>query len=124
MDRDALIDRYLALTRVTLPAMARERGRQWPVRFDHCFQRILLDHVAGGVWYDEIRRPAFRHMTEDQAERAVALAEAIAQGRADLNALNAQSLAWRGKSRGVGKRPSRDMSASCRNGPRQKTLDL
>ncbi|MEO0939086.1 MAG: hypothetical protein AAFY38_13110 [Pseudomonadota bacterium] len=80
-----------------MPDMA--RGRGWPVVNDHCFQRIVLDHVAGGVWYDHIARPAYRHLTADQAARAARLAEDIIAGRADLHALNRQSLSWRGKLR-------------------------
>ena len=40
-DRGALEARWLDLTRRTLPGLSAER--RWPVRFDHCFQRILLD---------------------------------------------------------------------------------
>ena len=87
---------WLALTRDTLPALSRERG--WPVHADHCFQRILLDHACGGRWYDHIAaRPAYRHAGDDVLERAVALAQAVIAGTADLAALNRRSLAWRGK---------------------------
>ncbi len=48
--RKALEQDWLRLTRETLPALALARG--WPVRADHCFQRILLDNVFGGRWYD------------------------------------------------------------------------
>lgn len=99
MEEPDPIARYLSLTRDVLPRMAREPGRRWPVREDHCFQRIVLDHVAGGVWYDHIARPAYKHLTDQQARTAVALAENIAEGRADLAAMNRQSLLWRGKLR-------------------------
>lgn len=91
------VERYRHLTGRVMPDMARARG--WPVVNDHCFQRIVLDHVAGGVWYDHIARPAYKHLTEDQAARAVALSEDIIAARADLAALNRQSLRWRGKAR-------------------------
>lgn len=94
---DDLIAQYLRLTREELPRLARTPGRQWPVREDHCFQRIVLDTICGGVWYDHLERPAYRHLTRDQAAQAVALAQDIAKGRADLAALNQQSLVWRGK---------------------------
>lgn len=95
-DRDALIARYRDLTGRVMPDLARA-GRDWPVVNDHCFQRIVLDHVSGGVWYDHIAKPAYKHLTRDQAAEAVALSEQIIAGRADLRALNAQSLRWRGK---------------------------
>ena len=98
MDRAALEAHWLDLTRRALPALAVARG--WPVGADHCFQRILLDHAVGGRWYDEVAaRPAYRHIALDGLARAVALGEAVAAGDADLDALNAQSLRWRGKAR-------------------------
>ena len=92
--RDAAVRRYLELTRETLPRRAREE--RWVVREDHCFQRIVLDHVAGGRWYDAIARPAYRNLTPQQARDASALAERIdAEGDALLRELNDRSLAWR-----------------------------
>ncbi|MEH3160164.1 MAG: GCN5-related N-acetyltransferase [Sphingomonas taxi] len=89
---------WLELTRVTLPGLAATRG--WPVRADHCFQRILLDAVTGGVWYDAIpQRPAYRHMSGAQLAEAIALARDVIAGVADLRGLNDQSLAWRRKRR-------------------------
>ena len=96
MDRAALEARWLTLTRETLPGLA--TARDWPVRNDHCFQRILLDHAVGGCWYDHVpKRPAYRHLDTERLTAAVALGEAVAAGTADLHALNAQSLRWRGK---------------------------
>lgn len=96
MTRDALEQRWLVLTRETMPALAVSRG--WPVRNDHCFQRILLDAAVGGVWYDAIpKRPAYAHADNALLTRAVELGDAVIDGRADLSALNRQSLAWRGK---------------------------
>lgn len=98
MTRAALEAAWLALTREELPALAAER--RWPVRADHCFQRILLDHAIGGCWYHAIiARPAYRHADDAVLERALALGRAVVAGAADLEALNAESLAWRGKER-------------------------
>jgi hypothetical protein len=94
MDRPALESRWLALTRTDLPQVAAARG--WPIRADHCFQRVLLDHAAGGVWYDHIQgRPAYAHADTALLARAVALGEAALAGTVDLPALNRQSIAWR-----------------------------
>lgn len=96
-DRAALEAEWLRLTRGTLPALARDRPH-WPVRLDHCFQRILLDHATGGRWYDHVAgRPAYRHLPAPALARAVALGHAVAAGEADLAALNRRSLEWRGK---------------------------
>ncbi|SLN50295.1 hypothetical protein [Pseudooctadecabacter jejudonensis] len=96
-DKASRVDRYLTLTRQTLPDSA--RSRDWPVVNDHCFQRIILDHISGGVWYDHINRPAYKNMTDAQLAQAIKLAEDILHGRAYLHAMNRQSLKWRGKLR-------------------------
>lgn len=92
-----LVTRYMVLTKETMPTLARTSHKHWPVWNDHCFQRIVLDAVCGGVWYDHLPRPAYRHLTQDQAATAVALCEKIMSGKVDLEMLNRQSLAWRGK---------------------------
>jgi hypothetical protein len=94
--RAALEADWLHLTRVELPALAASRG--WPVRVDHCFQRILLDHAHDGRWYDHITaRPAYAHATREALARAIATGHAAIAGEIDLHALNRQSLCWRGK---------------------------
>ena len=88
--------RWLDLTQRELPGLAGTRG--WPVRADHCFQRILLDNAFGGVWYDHVSaRPAYIHADPAALARAVALGEAAIAGTVDLAELNRRSLDWRGK---------------------------
>ncbi|MEM1386623.1 MAG: hypothetical protein AAF748_02225 [Pseudomonadota bacterium] len=95
--RDQQVAEYLRLTREVMPQLARADRRDWPVSADHCFQRIVLDNICGGTWYESLRRPAYKHMTSAQANAAVQLCRDIIDGRADLAELNAQSLIWRGK---------------------------
>lgn len=93
-DRAALEAEWLCLTRETLPALA--ASRRWPVRADHCFQRILLDAAVGGVWYDAIAgRPAYRFAPLPLLETAVALGRQAVAGTMDMVASNRRSLAWR-----------------------------
>lgn len=93
-DRAAAEARWLSLTRAALPAVA--DAREWPVRADHCFQRIFLDNACGGVWYDHIDgRPAYASAPRDVLDAAIALAEAALAESADLAELNRRSLAWR-----------------------------
>jgi hypothetical protein len=92
-----LVACYAVMTKETMPELARTTHRHWPVRNDHCFQRIVLDAVCGGVWYDHLARPAYKHFTREQAMQAVSLCGEIIDGKTDLDALNKQSLVWRGK---------------------------
>ena len=93
--KTALIRRYRHLTGTVMPALAKAGSTGWPVRNDHCFQRIVLDAICGGIWYDYIARPAYRHLSIDQASRAVRLCEDILAGKTALTDLNQKSLAWR-----------------------------
>ena len=94
---DDPIMRYIELTKEVMPKMAREKVFQWPVQNDHCFQRIVLDSICNGSWYEHLGRPAYKNLSGDQALKAVKLCEDIISGNADLHALNRQSLIWRGK---------------------------
>ena len=99
VNRRNLVEAYLHLTKKVLPSLAQSGGQDWPISEDHCFQRIVLDTICGGVWYAHLDRPAYKNLTHEQAQRAVDLCREIAAGRADLQQLNNQSLIWRGKSR-------------------------
>ena len=90
-----LVSQYMVLTKEIMPDLARTSHTHWPVRNDHCFQRIVLDAVCGGVWYDHLLRPAYKNLTHDQATDAVDLCNDIISGDSDLSVLNNQSLKWR-----------------------------
>ena len=94
-----IVSRYMTLTKEVMPELARGSHSHWPVRNDHCFQRIVLDVICGGTWYNHIARPAYKHLTRDQAAQAVTLCDRIISGDEDLIQLNRQSLMWRGKLR-------------------------
>ena len=96
-DREKLEADWFALTRETMPGLAAERG--WPVRLDHCFQRILLDNAVGTPWRDVIDPPAYRAAPEEVMRRAIALGRAVIENDEDLSELDRRSLAWRGKLR-------------------------
>ena len=91
------IGEYMHLTKNVMPPLALTAERNWPVREDHCFQRIVLDTICGGVWYQHLERPAYKNLTIEQAQRAVQLCQDIIDGSVDLWQLNRQSLLWRGK---------------------------
>ncbi|CAM3764829.1 hypothetical protein [Polynucleobacter brandtiae] len=54
------IERYLHLTKNVMPILAKTTQTDWPVQNDHCFQRIVLDAICDGPWYDKIIRPAYQ----------------------------------------------------------------
>jgi hypothetical protein len=97
MNIQPLVEQYLIMTREVMPKMSREATNKWPVKNDHCFQRIVLDSVCRGVWYESIERPAYKHLNYAQAKLAVKLCDEIIAGEVDLSELNIQSLIWRGK---------------------------
>lgn len=88
-----MVARWLDLMRRVLPGMAGAHG--WPIRFDHCFMRVCLDHALCAAWHTKVRRPAIRHLTDSQLHDAIACAERIVADPALLPALNRQSLLWR-----------------------------
>ncbi len=98
MDHPAQIARFKLLTETILPALAREH--HWPIRLDHCFKRICLDHAFSDVWYHHLKKPAERHLTGEPLLRALTCAEDLTyQGLPLLKLRNAASLACRGKLR-------------------------
>lgn len=94
-----LRNRYLNLTNQVLPQLASQR--QFPVRFNHCFQRIILDNLFGCCWYEVLNQrqgAAYRQLTETQLKQAIDIAEAlINQPDSYFQQLNRNSLHWRGK---------------------------
>ena len=94
--RAELEARWLELTRETLPALAVDRP-DWPIRLDHCFMRVCLDAAVGARWDTRVRRPAIRHLTDEQLAQAVDYAQCIRTTPSRLPDLNRQSLRMRGK---------------------------
>ena len=91
-DRDQLQAEYQELVNQTLPSTYTQ-----PVRFNHCFARIVLDWLFGDVWYDHLDRPAYKHLDADQLTRCI---ERMQEWIADHNVLvadNQFSLQVRGK---------------------------
>ena len=93
---EAQVLRFKQLTETALPALA--RTERWPIRLDHCFKRICLDHAFEDVWYNHVSRPAERHLQGEPLARAVACAEELLTGGLLLlTERNRASLGYRGK---------------------------
>lgn len=94
--RAAAVIRFKELTEQLLPDLA--RTERWPIRLDHCFKRICLDNTFEDVWYNHLKSPAERYISEPALSRAVAIAEQLyTEGLPVLAILNRKSLTWRGK---------------------------
>ena len=91
--RKELVSRWNTLVRVTLPDMA--SPNHWPIFLDHCFMRVCLDTALGGPWHLSVKRPAIRHLTDDQLEAAIAIGESVVARPHTLDALNKASIAGR-----------------------------
>lgn len=84
------------MTEHVLPTLARQHC--WPLRLDHCFKRVCLDHAFGDVWYRHMKKPAERHLEGEALERALLCAIDIAErGEPLLRERNDNSLRYRAK---------------------------
>ena len=96
---EKLHEEYLHLTNEVLPSLAKQR--KFPVRFNHCFQRIILDNLFGCCWYDALDKrkgSAYKQLNKNQLEAAIYLAKKIiSQPDTYIEELNNNSLRWRGK---------------------------
>jgi len=90
-------EQYMRLTAEVLTDMA--DTSEWPVYFDHCFQRITLDTVFSGEWYEYVEgRPAYQSVTDTQLLEAIDVALRMVRGGLEtVDRLNAYSLWHRGK---------------------------
>ena len=95
--RDTLEARYRTLVNETLPGTFTQ-----PIRFNHCFARVVLDWLFGDVWYGHVDRPAYRHLTADQLGRCIGRMERWLADPAVLIADNDASLALRRARKGEG----------------------
>lgn len=99
-DEADLRRRWRDLVERRLPQAARERVG-WPVVHDHCFARILLDHVHGRPWREVVTPPAWANTAPGRLARAIETGEAVLAGEVDLRVLNAASLRMRGRRQGA-----------------------
>ena len=99
MEIESLRQRYLELVNQILPAQA--KSRKFPVRFNHCFARIILDNLFNCCWYDVLDRKkgaAYKQLSALQLQQAINIAEAIIDNSDSyIKQLNQNSLHWRNK---------------------------
>ncbi len=94
-----LRNEYSNLINQQLPELAKQTPM--PVRFNHCFARIVLDNLFEDCWYNHLSRkqPAYKQLGEAQMRKAIAIAQSIVNHPERIEQLNQNSLRWRGKFR-------------------------
>jgi hypothetical protein len=95
--RAELVARWGQLLRHVLPKVAVQH--RWPITQDHCFMRVCLDTALGAPWHTIVKRPAIRHLSDDELAVAIAVAEGLMHEPETLDGLNQQSIRWRKKIR-------------------------
>jgi len=79
------------------PAAAKSGG--YPIRFNHCFLRVVYDNLFGAKWQTVLTngKPAIHQLTEEQLERALEIGRRITDDPEVCRELNGKSLEWRNK---------------------------
>jgi hypothetical protein len=81
-----------------LPEQA-QNSDGWPIHFDHCFGRVILDNLFEDEWYNHVDgRPAYNHLSQNELQEAIEIADRmLEEGRPTVEELNRNSLRWRDK---------------------------
>lgn len=97
-ETEALKDVLRHQANVRFPAAARA-GEGYPIRFNHCFLRVVYDNLLGAQWQTVLKRkePAIHQLTAEQLERAIAIGEQLIEDPEVCRELNRRSLTYRGK---------------------------
>lgn len=96
---ESLKDQLRQLANVDFPVAAKSGA--YPVRFNHCFLRIVYDNLLGGRWQDKLAKgkPAIHQLNDQQLREAIALGQRLIDDPELTRELNVNSLRWRGKLR-------------------------
>ncbi len=97
-DHNALMSRYRQLLNQVLPASFTR-----PVRYNHCFNRVVLDWLFQDVWYHHLdqSKTAISQLSDEQLRLMIGRMEQWLQQPDLLVKDNNQSLTWRHKSKSV-----------------------
>lgn len=88
-------DLYLDYINKKLPEWSKNNPS--PVKYNHCFARIVLDNVFNDVWYNHLKKPAYKNIKEKELSKAIAICENILNGKVDIFQMNKNSLKYRSK---------------------------
>lgn len=90
--KPVLVSNFRTLINVQLPS-----AWQFPVKYNHCFNRIILDWLFNDCWYNylNLKKTAISQLTDAQLQSAI---ERMKEWLADQNLLisdNQKSLEYR-----------------------------
>lgn len=97
VDTNTLIEFYLDNINIVLPAIA--KARQWKIKHNHCFARIILDNVFDDCWYNHLDKTkvAYKQLNKDQLIKAFNIINLILLNDNIIYQLNNKSLKYRKK---------------------------
>jgi hypothetical protein len=92
-----LSDEYINWVNVKLPAASKNNPGKYPVRYNHCWGRIILDFIFKDDWRKHLKSPAYTKLSYSQLIDAIDTAEELEHNPEYAHKLNKQSLDYRGK---------------------------
>jgi hypothetical protein len=96
-DINNLKNYYIHHVNVTLPIVSVQQ--QWPIKYNHCFARIILDNVFEDCWYKHLDRTkvAYQQLSYDELLKANKIIQLLILDRTKkaINILNARSFKYR-----------------------------
>ena len=94
---DELKRELLDLANREFPARANQGG--YPIRLNHCFLRVVYDHLFEKKWQEALdpKKAAIHQLDETQLRRAIELGHEVMADRESCEIMNERSLVWRGK---------------------------
>lgn len=81
------------LVDIHLPKAATQH--KWPIRFNHCFRRVIYDNVLQGKWDTIISTPGKDHLSDQQLSHAIQLGLSYLKDSDKLIEDNKKSLSYR-----------------------------
>ena len=94
-DSENVIRTLYYYTRTEFPKNSRAYG--WPIKFHHCFERVVFDATVGSKWNLVVPPPFTIHASYEQICKAISICRQISTHPELLFLLNQQSLNYRGK---------------------------
>jgi acyl carrier protein phosphodiesterase len=97
VDTNTLTEFYLDNINIVLPSIA--KAKQWKIKHNHCFARIVLDNIFNDCWYDHLdkTKPAYKQLNKDHLLKAFNIINLILLDDEVINQLNNNSLRYRNK---------------------------